>query len=123
MKNQKGISKIRLILIILITVIAIFFVISKISQNAEFSKRKELLKDVNDSVISYNTEILEKNAIIYKYYPNVSSNLLFQEAKEIPLDKLTPQNIDIMVNSYYEENDAIMESNHELLEYYKEILQ
>ena len=122
MKNNKGMSLIKLILII-ISVIAVLFIISKISQNAEFNRKKEKLKDFNDSVATYNVDVLKKNTIIYKCYPNVSSNLLFQEAEEISLDKLTPKNIDSMVYLYKKKNDAVMEFNDKLLEYYREILQ
>ena len=123
MRNQKGISLIKLILIVIIAVIAMFFIIPKISQNIEFNQKKEQVKNINETVITYNIDVLKKNAIIYKYYPNVSSDLLFQEAKEIPLDNITPKNIDNRVIEYYKVNDAIMEFNDILLEYYREILQ
>lgn len=122
MKNQKGISLIKLIFFI-IAVIAIFFIISKISQNAEFNRKKEKVKDINESVVTYNVDVLKKNAIIYRYNPKVSSDLLFQEAKEIPIEKLTPKNIDNMVDLYRKESDAVMNFNDTLLEYYREILQ
>ena len=122
MKNQKGIGLIKLILIIILVVIAIFFIISKISQNSEFNQKKERIKGINASVVTYNVDVLKRNAIIYRYYPNVSSNLLFQEAKQIPLDKITPENIDNMVYLYKKENEAVMDFNDKLLEYYREIL-
>lgn len=111
------------IVIALIILILLFFIISNISQNAEFNQKKENVKDINDSVVTYNVDVLKRNATIYKLYPNVSSDLLFQEAKEIPLDKLTPENIDTKVTEYYKVNNAVMEFNDTLLEYYREILQ
>ena len=123
MKNEKGISLIMFIIIALIIIIVLFLLISGISQNAEFNQKKEKVKDINDSVVTYNVDVLKRNATIYKLYPNVSSDLLFQEAKEIPLDKLTPENIDARVNEYYKVNNAVMEFNDTLLEYYREILQ
>ena len=123
MKQEKGISVIKFIIIVAIIILALFFIISKISQNAEFNQKKEKVKDINDSVVTYNVDVLKRNATIYKLYPNVSSDLLFQEAKEIPLDKLTPENIDARVNEYYKVNNAVMEFNDALLEYYREILQ
>ena len=123
MKQEKGISVIKFIIIVAIIILALFFIISKISQNAEFNQKKEKVKDINDSVVTYNVDVLKRNATIYKLYPNVSSDLLFQEAKEIPLDKLTPENIDARVNEYYKVNNAVMEFNDTLLEYYREILQ
>ncbi len=123
MKDQKGISLIKAIFIIILAVIAVSFIMSKMIQNAEFNRKKDLIKDINDSVVTYNVDVLKRNATIYKIYPNVSSDLLFQEAEEIPLDKITPKNIDSMVNLYYAENHAVMEFNNTLLEYYREILQ
>lgn len=123
MRQEKGISVIKFIIIVAIIILALFFIISKISQNAEFNQKKEKVKDINDSVVTYNVDVLKRNATIYKLYPNVSSDLLFQEAKEIPLDKLTPENIDARVNEYYKVNNAVMEFNDTLLEYYREILQ
>lgn len=111
------------IIIALIIIIVLFLLISSISQNAEFNRKKELIKDINDSVVTYNVDVLNRNATIYKLYPNVSSDLLFQEAEQIPLDKITPKNIDSMVELYYAENNAVMEFNDTLLEYYREILQ
>lgn len=123
MKSEKGVSLIMFIVIALIIIIVLFFIISSISQNAEFNQKKENVKDINDSVVTYNVDVLKRNATIYKLYPNVSSDLLFQEAKEIPLDKLTPENIDAKVTEYYKVNNAVMEFNDTLLEYYREILQ
>lgn len=74
-------------------------------------------------MVTYNVDVLKKNAIIYRYNPKVSSDLLFQEAKEIPVEKLTPKNIDNMVDLYRKESDAVMNFNDTLLEYYREILQ
>ena len=60
MRNQKGISLIKLILIVIIAVIAMFFIIPKISQNIEFNQKKEQVKNINETVITYNIDVLKK---------------------------------------------------------------
>lgn len=121
MKNNKGISIIKLILIVIITVIAIFFIISKVSQNSEFNRKKDFIKELNQTAVTYNLDVVKKNTIIKKYNKNAPDDLLFKEVKQIPLDTITSKNIDSKINLYRAEHEAVMEFNDTLLEYYKEI--
>lgn len=120
MKNQNGI---RLkTLVVIVAVIVIFFIISKISQNAEFDRKKDFIKELNETAVTYNVDVVKKNTIIKKYNPNASGDLLFKEVKQIPLDTITSENIDSKINLYRAEHEAVMEFNDSLLEYYREIL-
>lgn len=123
MKGQKGISVIKLIIIIAIIILALFFIISNISQNAEFNRKKEFIEELNDSAIDYNVDVLKRNAIILTYYPNASDDLLFKEVATIDLELITAENVNTMLELYKEEQTAVMEFNDALLEYYREILQ
>lgn len=123
MKNNKGISIIKLIFIVIVAVIAIFFIISKVSQNSEFNRKKDFIKELNQTAVTYNVDIIKKNTIIKKYYPNASDDLLFKEVKQIPLDTITSKNVDSKLKLYQAEHEAVMEFNDTLLEYYKKILQ
>lgn len=121
MKNQKGISIIKLILIVIVAVIAIFFIISKVNQNSEFNRKKDFIKELNQTAVTYNVDVVKKNTIIKKYNKNAPDDLLFKEVKQIPLDTITSKNIDSKINLYRAEHEAVMEFNDTLLEYYKEI--
>ena len=123
MKGQKGISVIKLIIIIAIIILALFFIISNISQNAEFNRKKEFIEELNDSAIDYNVDVLKRNAIIVTYYPNAPDDLLFKEVATIDLELITAENVNNMLELYKEEQTAVMEFNDALLEYYREILQ
>ena len=123
MKGQKGISVIKLIIIIAIIILALFFIISNISQNAEFNRKKEFIEELNDSAVDYNVDVLKRNAIILTYYPNASDDLLFKEVATIDLELITAENVNTMLELYKEEQTAVMEFNDALLEYYREILQ
>lgn len=123
MKNNKGISIIKLILIVIVAVIAIFFIISKISQNSEFNRKKDFIKELNQTAVTYNLDVVKKNTIIKKYNKNAPDNLLFKEVKQIPLDTITSKNVDSKISLYQAEHEAVMEFNDTLLEYYRDILQ
>ena len=123
MKGQKGISVIKLIIIIAIIILALFFIKSNISQNAEFNRKKEFIEELNDSAVDYNVDVLKRNAIILTYYPNASDDLLFKEVATIDLELITAENVNTMLELYKEEQTAVMEFNDALLEYYREILQ
>lgn len=83
MKSEKGISIIKLIIIIIVVVIAIFFITSKINQNAEFNRKKEFIEELNDSAVTYNVDVLKRNTIIKTYYPDAPDDLLFKEVQII----------------------------------------
>ena len=123
MKAKKGISVIKLIIIIAIIILALFFIKSNISQNAEFNRKKEFIEELNDSAVDYNVDVLKRNAIILTYYPNASDDLLFKEVATIDLELITAENVNTMLELYKEEQTAVMEFNDALLEYYREILQ
>ena len=44
MRQEKGISVIKFIIIVAIIILALFFIISKISQNTEFNRKKEFIE-------------------------------------------------------------------------------
>lgn len=87
MKNQKGISLIKLILIIIVVVIAIFFIVSKINQRmeevekeqekAQLVARHEASYNIGDKITTNKYEITVKNIEerkkvgIPKYYKTV----------------------------------------------------
>lgn len=119
MKNQKGISLITVIIIVIVVIIAM----SIISKNAEIHRRKAIINDLNDAAATYNLDVLNKNKIIVKYYPNASSDLLYKEVKRIPLDTAKSENYDVLMEAYYSEYNAVMEYNDALLEYYRAILE
>lgn len=123
MKNSKGISLIKFILIAVIVIVALFFIISKISQNSDFNRKKEFIKELNETAVTYNLDIVKKNTIIKKYNKNAPDDLLFKEVKQIPLDTITSKNIDSKISLYKAEHEAVMEFNDTLLEYYRDILQ
>ena len=127
MKNQKGISLIKLIIIIVIIIAIIVivksYIIPKIQEEAEFNRKIELIEEINDSAVTYNTDVLRKNVIILTYYPDAPDYLLFKEVKMIPLDTIDENNIDTMMSIYSTEHFAVMDFNDALLEYYREILQ
>lgn len=123
MKKQDGISIIKLILIVIVVIIAILFVISKISQNSDFNRKKDFIKEINESAVAYNLDVVKKNTIIKKYNKNAPDDLLFKEVKQIPLDTITSKNVDSKISLYQAEHEAVMEFNDTLLEYYRDILQ
>ena len=87
MKNQKGITVIKLILIVIVVVIAIFFIISKINQRmeqvekeeqeAKLQAKYEASYNIGDTIITRDYEITVKNIEertkvgIPKYYRTV----------------------------------------------------
>lgn len=123
MKNQKGISLITLLIVVAIIIVALFLIISKTSQNSDFNRKKDFIKEINESAVAYNLDVVKKNTIIKKYNKNAPDDLLFKEVKQIPLDTITSKNIDSKISLYQAEHEAVMEFNDTLLEYYKEILQ
>lgn len=118
MKNEKGISIVKLIFIVVVVVGAIL-IISKIVQ---INQRKANINNINDSAATYNLDVLKKNKIIVTYYPNVQNDLLYKEVKRIPLDTANSKNYDYLMDAYLSEHKAVMEFNDTLLEYYREIL-
>ncbi len=121
MKNQKGISLITLLIVVAIVIVALFLIISKTSQNSDFNRKKDFIKEINESAVAYNLDVVKKNTIIKKYNKNAPDDLLFKEVKQIPLDTITSKNIDSKISLYQAEHEAVMEFNDTLLEYYKEI--
>ena len=119
MKNNKGISLLKLILIVAILIVALFLIISQTSLN----QKKDYIKEINQAAATYNLDIIKKNTIINKYYKNVPDDLLFKEVKQIPLDTANSKNYDTLIDAYMKEHNAVMEYNDTLLEYYREILQ
>lgn len=123
MKNQKGISLITLLIVVAIIIVALFLIISKTSQNSDFSRKKNFIKEINESAVAYNLDVVKKNTIIKKYNKNAPDDLLFKEVKQIPLDTITSKNVDSKISLYQAEHEAVMEFNDTLLEYYRDILQ
>ena len=121
MKNQKGISLITLLIVVAIVIVALFLIISKTSQNSDFNRKKDFIKEINESAVAYNLDVVKKNTITKKYNKNAPDDLLFKEVKQIPLDTITSKNIDSKISLYQAEHEAVMEFNDTLLEYYKEI--
>lgn len=121
MKNQKGISLITLLIVVAIIIVALFLIISKTSQNSDFNRKRNFIKEINESAVAYNLDVVKKNTIIKKYNKNAPDDLLFKEVKQIPLDTITSKNIDSKISLYQAEHEAVMEFNDTLLEYYKEI--
>ena len=121
MKNQKGISLITLLIVVAIIIVAVFLIISKTSQNSDFNRKKDFIKEINESAVAYNLDVVKKNTIIKKYNKNAPDDLLFKEVKQIPLDTITSKNVDSKISLYQAEHEAVMEFNDTLLEYYKEI--
>ncbi len=121
MKNQKGISLITLLIVVAIVIVALFLIISKTSQNSDFNRKKNFIKEINESAVTYNLDVVKKNTIIKKYNKNAPDDLLFKEVKQIPLDTITSKNVDSKISLYQAEHEAVMEFNDTLLEYYKEI--
>ena len=121
MKNQKGISLITLLIVVAIIIVALFLIISKTSQNSDFNRKKDFIKEINESAVAYNLDVVKKNTIIKKYNKNAPDDLLFKEVKQIPLDTITSKNVDSKISLYQAEHEAVMEFNDTLLEYYKEI--
>ena len=119
MKSQKGISLIKLILIVTVVALTVFF----LGKYLEVNKRKKSIIEYNEIVATYNLDVLNKNKIILKYYPNISNDLLYKEVKRIPLETANSKNYNTLINSYYSENVAIIEFNDALLKYYKAILE
>lgn len=123
MKNQKGISLITLLIVVVIIIVALFLIISKTSQNSDFNRKKDFIKEINESAVAYNLDVVKKNTIIKKYNKNAPDDLLFKEVKQIPLDTITSKNVDSKISLYQAEHEAVMEFNDTLLEYYRDILQ
>ena len=121
MKNQKGISLITLLIVVAIIIVAVFLIISKTIQNSDFNRKKDFIKEINESAVAYNLDVVKKNTIIKKYNKNAPDDLLFKEVKQIPLDTITSKNVDSKISLYQAEHEAVMEFNDTLLEYYKEI--
>ena len=110
-----------LLIVVAIIIVALFLIISKTSQNSDFNRKKDFIKEINESAVAYNLDVVKKNTIIKKYNKNAPDDLLFKEVKQIPLDTITSKNVDSKISLYQAEHEAVMEFNDTLLEYYKEI--